>query len=167
MNDGYPNTDIGPNCTKCGTDEHDERGCLLAATERVRRAYACKCEYYEMLKIYGRCDIPGGRIAHIVDDLHIIARAYLALVPADDDVAIDEAWLKSVSLRFSEEMFAYQFPLGSRCSLWVRCYKGKPSWWLSDTSFAGGRVTPGALLKTRGDVRRLASVLGITLTEGT
>lgn len=59
-----------------------------AAAERVRRV----CESGDIAGVYRQFDEP--HLQHMVD-YGVLAKAYLALHPADDGDAIDEAWLRS------------------------------------------------------------------------
>lgn len=99
-----------------------------------------------------------GRIAdkyrHDLECL-LTLRRHLAEHPADSELAIDEAWLRSVG-GYSNGSYWY-FPGESDSSVDL-------------VKWAGGwnfRIHDGHNCKTRGDVRRLAAALGIELKERT
>lgn len=81
-----------------------------------------------------------------------IAQTYLAArPPADDGEAVTEEWLRSQGF-VGGGLGDYQ------SGLWLGDLKvSHDGWW----TIPAPKVTP----ETRGDVRRLCSVLGITLTE--
>lgn len=88
------------------------------------------------------------------DARHAAVELIGSIVPADDDTPIDAKWLRAVGFeRFmqpaSENSFSY-------CKLILRRYPRESDWKV----YIDGTHWP---LKTRGDLRRLASSLGIEL----
>jgi hypothetical protein len=102
-------------------------------------------------------------------DYATLATAYLAEHPADSDEPIDEAWLASVQ----EGLCPRQF--GMRTAVQVRQHEGKWMACIAQSDYASetpleemdaDEVSQVAIeVKTRGDVRRLAAVLGASLKE--
>ena len=121
------------------------------AAERLRRRNAggFVCD------IYGDCKFPTEQYMH---DLHETSKAYLALVPADDGEAIDEAFVRAtlpVTMKFTNNDLE-SYLIDGRFD--IECYFGRR--WVA---CLGQCVA--VEVKSRGDVRRLASALGITLKE--
>lgn len=85
-----------------------------------------------------------------------LAYAYLAEHPADDELAVDEAWLRSVG--FSDTKWDGEVELGR---LYAHCGT------TIALSLCGEYSDESVALpcKTRGDVRRLCKALGIELKE--
>lgn len=92
-----------------------------------------------------------------VEDLAIVAEAYLSEHPADGDVEIDEAWLRSIGFTDIDNMSGGLF-VEEDCGLIVsRGYRGQ--WLVNGTELYKE-------LKTRSDLRRLLAALGIEAKEG-
>lgn len=95
-----------------------------------------------------------------VECIWTLAKAWLSEHPADDDEAIDEAWLRSVG--FIADAYEPSKSLSTNyCApvviRWTRRHR-----LLSLYDGESWCVLPG---KTRGQLRRLCACLGITLTE--
>lgn len=95
-----------------------------------------------------------------LSDVMAVAQAYLREHPADDETAIDEAWLKSVGLE-------HNTPLGAG-GLSVYGW-GEAEIIVQNQADYGGCKHVIALpdCDTRGQVRRLAASIGIQLKEPT
>jgi hypothetical protein len=99
--------------------------------------------------------------AELCSDRHDVLLAYLALHPADDEELIDEAWLKQIGWVAIGNTYyppedslpvKYQCPL----AMWVR---------VDGTLRLIGSEYESGNDATRGQLRRLAAALSITLKE--
>lgn len=106
-----------------------------------------------------------GHPSRQMEDWEIIAAAYLAEHPEDDDVLVTEEWVASLHPpRYWEAGAEYSWPSVSLCYAVevpgnsLVCCQG---------FYIDGRISPIPLshIKTRGDVRRLCRALGIELKE--
>ena len=125
------------------------------AAERLRRLYG-GASYYT---IYGCHHTLGGE-QH--EDERKVINAYLA---ERDPTPIDEAWLKSVGGKKDDHPQKITFHRDDSMS--IELWNANDGWkaMLVHSSQHQSCIVRG--LKTRGDVRRLAQCLGITLHEDT
>lgn len=99
-----------------------------------------------------------------VDDLCLIADAYLREHPADDAEPIDEAWLRAVGQpsTLSEKVYGYNFA-GQGINLNVSMDYARTRW-MAELTQDEDTIALGQI-KTRHDLRLLCRALGITLSE--
>jgi hypothetical protein len=105
-------------------------------------------------------------------DKEILALAYLAEHPADDDEPITADWLRSVGAKevdlswrndqFSTHLPAYVFGNG-RFGVWG--HEAAWSMYLLNADGFDGQEEHVTAVRTRGQLRRLCAALGITLTQ--
>lgn len=117
---------------------------LRAAAERIRGGF----NYAECPDNWQECN-----------DARLIAEQWLAEHPADDEEAIDEAWLKSVGFKWEQESASFRAHYRGLL-LYVRV---NGQFWLYLDSTYGGRVVPRSKVSSRRDVRTVATALGINL----
>ena len=119
---------------------------LRSAAERLRSGF----EYEHCPDYWRDCD-----------DARLLAAAYLSLVPADSELAIDEPWLRSVGAVKEDHPSKWNFRREDALDVGL---------WLVDDGWkamllygehAASCIRRG--LNSRGDVRRLAAALGIQL----
>lgn len=92
-------------------------------------------------------------------DAHVLARAYLAANPADDEVEIDEAWLVSVGFALELDGAIYVLRYPAMRIEWAFYDDAPPEFWIANFCLAH--------IKTRGQLRRLAAALNIPLRDAT
>lgn len=92
-------------------------------------------------------------------DMELIVIAYLAQHPADDDEPIDEEFLRSVGF-VDIDKNTLQFDRDLPVDVWHGGVMAEAEW-----SVGGERIPHELMPSTRGDLRRLASALGIELRE--
>jgi hypothetical protein len=112
-------------------------------------AYPWPCDMHEQ---------PAQRSA----DASMLARAYIAEHPADDETPVDEAWLRAAGFvrgKFPDDLVAGPILCGIVRNP-ISKDDGKAYWAVRTYP-----IPDAAAPKTRSDVRRLAAALGITLTE--
>lgn len=110
-------------------------------------------EAAERLRATG--DTPNDLSVAAIYDRAILAKAWLAEHPADDDEAVTEEWLRSVGAEdLDEGIFRFTSKRGIEVFIWL------PS---RTVNFGDAEYrTP---LKTRGEMRCLAKLLNIPLKE--
>lgn len=95
-------------------------------------------------------------------DIRTLLKAYDSEHPTDDDVPVDEEWLRSVG--FVKHEALWQWAAGTdgllRVLYWPEYHHGE--WWIESPD---NRMSEIPDAKTRGDVRRLCRALGIELKE--
>ena len=92
-----------------------------------------------------------------------LARAWLAENPADDDLTVDQAWLRSVGFvdgDYQGMLTRWFGPL----QVEVMPFEVDPQWWICNNQL-DYECKPRMTLQTRGAVRRLAAALGLPLKE--
>lgn len=142
---------------------------LQAAAERLRRYAAGE----DLRDIYDTRDQPadypgvwtemnaiGAAAVKLNPDMRIVVAAYLALVPADDSLGLDEAWLRSAACAdgkttfyFGDQLLVYISGDGHWCAIVGSDPRRVP--------YAAG----GFRLKDRGQLRLLCRALRVPLTE--
>lgn len=111
---------------------------LKRVIERYRERNSNQSEYQDSI-VYSE-DVDAG----------ILAEAYLAEHPADDDEPLSQEWLSSVSRGVFGKVAFVSYELLDDASVW-RMLGDDRGWYLFTS------------VKTRGDVRRLCRALGIEL----
>ena len=120
----------------------------LRAAERLRGLVGCTAIDFENAS------------RDCVADMWLLSSAYLAEHPADDGEAHDPPWLIAVGFAQPQGGFPGTLQLGN-----LRHSTLSRAWFLVRPCLE--RIPTVLQPKTRGDVRRLAAALGITLKETT
>jgi hypothetical protein len=134
--------------------------------DAVRRLRAMAGGPGKLVEVYGNeVDMPGQELTAWMCDRAVLADAYLAEHPADDDEPVTEEWLRAVGFVTHRQGVAIDMGLRSRGGPWLyfACCPGlvNPDWMFDD-----GRLLAAPDLNTRGHVRRLCEALGVPLRAG-
>ncbi len=113
----------------------------------------------------------GGKPHSQAVDGHYVARAYLAEHPSDDGEPITEDWLSGLGAEFfpATDYERPMYILSSSCRRFgweLARYEEGDEWTAELTVNRAYHLGVSHDIKTRGDVRRLCSALGIELEEG-